>query len=213
MKHEEFIAKEGWPFIGFFLIITLGFYWVLNWWAALIPGILMLWSVYFFRNPRRSIPGAENELLSPADGKVMDVMTVTEDACLHREMLRVRIFLNIFNVHVNRVPVAGTIKLVKRAGTKYLAAFKDQAGALNVRNYLLMDTAFGEILVVQITGLIARRLVCWVQPGDRLARGERFGLIRFGSCTELYLEPGTEVLVREGDKVRGGETIIARIRN
>lgn len=213
MKHNEIIAKEGWPFIGFFLILTGGFYWAINVWVAAIFGILTLFTVYFFRNPRRSLPGAANELLSPADGRIMDIILVREESCLHREMLRVRIFLNIFNVHINRVPVAGTIKKIERAGTKYLAAFKEQAGALNVRNYLLMDTAYGEILIVQITGLIARRLVCWVQPGDVLSRGERFGLIRFGSCTEMYVEPGTEILVKEGDQVRGGETIIARIRN
>ncbi len=212
MKHNEPIAKEGWPFIGFFLILTVGFYWAVNVWAALFPLVLMLFTVWFFRNPERPMPGGDNEFLSPADGRVMDVITVQENEYLHREMLRVRIFLNIFNVHVNRAPVAGKVKEIKRAGGLYLVASRDEAGSVNVRNYVLMDSAFGELLIVQITGLIARRLVCWTQPGDMLSRGERFGLIRFGSCTELYISPDAEVLVKAGDKVRGGETIVARIR-
>lgn len=210
MSHSEPIAREGWPFIIFFGLLTLVLYLLaLN--AAAILGLLLTgFCLFFFRNPERKIPAEYGSVVAPADGRIMDIMTMTENEYLHTDSIRIRIFLNLFNVHVNRAPLPGRVEWVKKVPGIYLAAYKDEAGLLNARNYVGMDTFWGKILVVQITGLIARRLVCWTQPGDILETGQRFGLIRFGSCTEIYLPVGTEILVSPGQKVKGGESLIAR---
>ena len=122
-----------------------------------------------------------------------------------------RIFLSIFNVHINRNPIGGRVEWVQRFTGMYLPAYKDEAGKKNVRNYLGIVTNWGKVLVVQITGFVARRLVCWVREGDTLSTGQRFGLIRFGSCTEVYLPEEVTILVKAGQKVKGGETVIARL--
>ncbi len=210
MSHSEPIAREGWPFIIFFGLLTLVLY-LLTLNAAAILGLLLTgFCLFFFRNPERKIPGENGSVVAPADGRIMDIMTITENEYLHTDSIRIRIFLNLFNVHVNRAPLPGRVGWVKKVPGIYLAAYKDEAGLLNARNYVGMDTSWGKILVVQITGLIARRLVCWTQPGDILETGQRFGLIRFGSCTEIYLPVGTEILVSPGQKVKGGESLIAR---
>ncbi|MDD3364791.1 MAG: phosphatidylserine decarboxylase, partial [Syntrophomonas sp.] len=144
------------------------------------------------------------------DGRVMDIKTVVEENYVHAKTIRVRIFLSIFNVHINRSPIEGRVEWVNRVSGIYLPAYKDEVSDRNARNYVGIVTEWGKILVVQITGLIARRLVCWVQPGDTLKIGERFGLIRFGSCTEIYLPEDATILVQTGQKLKGGETVIAR---
>jgi phosphatidylserine decarboxylase len=210
VKHREIIALEGFPFILFFLILAIIsslFHWLI---AALILLILFLFCLFFFRNPERTIAQEDNLIISPADGRIMDVGVVSEDRFLNQDMIRVRIFLNLFNVHINRMPISAAIKRVEREGGIFLPANHDEAGKKNVRNYLLLNNKWGPVVVVQITGLVARRLVCWVKAGDTLARGERFGLIRFGSCTELYLPVNTNILVKPGDRVKGGETTIGQ---
>lgn len=210
MKHREIIAREGWGFIVFFAVLAM-IPWYFNlYWLALLFLLLAAFSLFFFRNPERNIPSGKGDVVAPADGKVMDICTVNEDYYVQGEAIRVRIFLNLFNVHVNRMPVKGEVKWVKQISGKYLPAYKEEVGAENERNYVGIECDKGKILVVQITGLIARRLVCWVAPGQVLERGERLGLIRFGSCTEVYLPPGTQIVVKAGDTVKGGESIIAK---
>lgn len=211
MSHSEPVAREGWPFILLFALVTWLLYVFVNDYAALLGLVLTLFSIFFFRNPERRIPGEQGSVVAPADGRVMDVVNVTETEYIQAEVVRVRIFLSLFNVHINRAPVNGRVEWVQKVPGRYLAAYRDEAGILNARNYVGLATQWGKILVVQVTGLVARRLVCWVQPGDTLAGGQRFGLIRFGSCTELYLPAGTEILVAPGQKVRGGESLIARL--
>jgi len=210
MKHQEIIAREGWIFIGFFAVLSGLLYYFFGMIGSLPAILLTVFSIFFFRNPPRTVPGERGMLVSPADGRVMDVVKVYEDNYLHGESVRVRIFLSIFNVHINRIPIRCSIDWVKRASGLYLPAYKDEAGTKNARNYIGFTTDWGKMLVVQVTGIVARRLVCWVEPGDVLETGERFGLIRFGSCTEIYLPPEAEIMVQEGQKVKGGETIIAR---
>lgn len=210
MKHDSFIAREGWVLIAIpaliAAIISLTPYY--KW--SVILWILTLFCVFFFRNPNR-VPASESDLVvAPADGKVMDVRRVKEDKYLQDEAIRIRIFLNLFNVHINRAPVAGRVEWTEKRGGLYIAANKPEASEKNACNYLGLVSEYGKILVVQITGLIARRVVCWVKPGEDLTLGERFGLIRFGSCTELYLPLSAEPLVKPGDKVKGGETVVAR---
>lgn len=211
MNHNEIVAREGWIFIIFFLVIGVILFYFWGYWAALPAVILALFCTYFFRNPKRNISEGNSIVSSPADGRIMDVEEVFEDRFMHDQAIRVRIFLSIFNVHVNRSPLDAEIKWVHRTGNQYLPAYKSDAGTLNVRNYLGLNANGQKVLVVQITGIVARRLVCWVKPGDQLQRGERFGLIRFGSCTELYLPTNAIIEVKAGDKVKGGETNIAKL--
>jgi len=211
MSHREPVAREGWPFILLFAFTAWLLYVFTNEIGLLLGILLTLFVTFFFRNPTRTAPGEWGHVVAPADGRVMDIINVSENEFMQSEAVRVRIFLSLFNVHINRTPVAGRVEWVKRVPGKYLAAYRDEAGTINARNYLGLNTEWGKILVVQVTGLVARRLVCWVKPGDYLQAGERFGLIRFGSCTELYLPLGTEVLVAPGQKVRGGESLIAKL--
>lgn len=208
--HNNIIAREGWPFIIFFALITFLLLWISWYKLAIAASILTIFCLYFFRNPERKINEDKDLVLAPADGRIMEINTVWEDQYLQAKTIQLRIFLNLFNVHVNRCPMAGTIEWVNRKGGLFLPAFKKEAGEKNARNYVGLLSEYGRILVVQITGLIARRIVCWVNPGDTLNAGERIGLIRFGSCTELYLPLEAEVLVVPGQKVKGGETIVAR---
>ncbi len=208
--HNSIIAREGWPFIIFFAIISTWLLWLSCYKFAIAMGVLTLFCLFFFRNPERSVKEDKDLVLAPADGKVMEINKVWEEQYLEAETIQLRIFLSLFNVHVNRSPMAGTVEWVNKKGGIFLPAFKKEAGNKNARNYVGLISEYGKVLVVQITGIIARRIVCWVNPGDAMGAGERFGLIRFGSCTELYLPLEAEILVVPGQKVKGGETIVAR---
>lgn len=211
MSHNEIIAREGWIFIIFFLLLSIPLYYYTSYAGAVPALILALFCVYFFRNPRRNITAENGFVVSPADGRIMDVERINEDQYMHVPAIRVRIFLSLFNVHINRCPIDGQVDLVQTVPGQFLPAYKTEAGAVNARNYVGLVTKWGKILVVQITGQVARRLVCWVKPGDNLMTGERFGLIRFGSCTEVYLPLEADIKVQAGDKVKGGSTVIARL--
>jgi phosphatidylserine decarboxylase len=185
--------------------------------AASAPALLALFTLWFFRDPERAIPPGDEVIVSPADGTVADIEEVDEPEYLGGKALRVGIFLSVFNVHVNRTPLAGTVAMVKYRPGKYLAAFNDKASTDNEANSVGLETTFKNgdgtplrVLVKQIAGLIARRIVCACSESQQLQRGERFGMIKFGSRTELYLPTGTvsDLRVKVGDKVRGGATVI-----
>ncbi len=204
------ISRDGWLYL--FVLLFLMFVSYMLWpWLILIPGILFVFVLYFFRNPERSIPSDELTLVSPADGVVMDVERVYEDKFFQGESIRIRIFLSVFNVHVNRAPMAGKVVFRAYRPGKMLPAFKSHASELNEKNYIGIENQYLRILVTQVTGFIARRIVCWVKEGDEVSRGERFGLIKFGSCTELFLPPDVKVSVTQGDKVVGGQSILGRV--
>lgn len=213
MKHRELVAYEGWIFVGMTGALAAVSFWQSLLITAAILSMLTFFCVYFFRNPERSVADTDGISVSPADGKVMDITLVEEPLFIQGEAIRVRIFLSLFNVHINRTPMAGEIIWVQQVSGKFLPAFKDEAGLKNQRNYVGMETDEGKVLVVQVTGLVARRLICWVKVGQVVVRGERFGLIRFGSCTELYLPVHSDVVVKSGDRVRGGESIIAKFNS
>ena len=178
--------------------------------AALVLLGLAGFVVAFFRNPERAIPGDERTVVAPADGRVVAVGEIEEDD--GGKALRIGIFLSVFNVHVNRMPLAGRVVAVERAGTRFLAAFDKRAESANVRCSLSLRSAAGQrFRVVQITGLIARRIVCHPQVGEWVARGERYGLIRFGSRTDVVLPAGAVARVAPGQRVRGGSTILAEM--
>ncbi|OLN33714.1 phosphatidylserine decarboxylase family protein [Desulfosporosinus metallidurans] len=204
------ISRDGWLYLVILAVLMVLAYWVWPW-LVILPGILFLFVLFFFRNPNRAIPSDELSLVSPADGVVMDVERVFEDQFLNGESIRVRIFLSLFNVHVNRSPMAGEVVFRAYRPGQMIPAFKSHASELNEKNYVGIQNQHLQILVTQVTGFIARRIVCWVNKGDKLTKGKRFGLIKFGSCTEIFVPTDVEIMVSPGDKVRGGVSIIGRV--
>ncbi|MHB1404104.1 MAG: phosphatidylserine decarboxylase family protein [Desulfitobacteriaceae bacterium] len=205
------IARDSWPYLTVLAVLS-GITYLIWPWLALGPVVLFLFVVYFFRNPERRIPADETVLVSPADGVVMDIERVLEDRFLEGESIRIRIFLSIFNVHINRVPMSGTVVYRDYRPGQMLPAFKSHASEVNEKNFVGIENSQLRILVTQVTGFVARRIVCWVKTGDQVERGERFGLIKFGSCTELFLPPHVEVAVKPGEKVVGGVTVMGLVK-
>ena len=207
-QHQP-IAVEGYPFIALFAFITVVFA-LLGWTViTLLFLVLTLFSVYFFRNPDRTVPLEKGAVVSPADGKVVFVGTVEEKRLLNCEMIKVSIFMSVFNVHVNRVPCSG--KVIDQFYNKgqFVNAALDKASLENEQAGMLLECDNGKpLLVVQIAGLIARRIVTYPVIGDVLERGQRFGLIRFGSRLDVYLPTDCKVEVELGDRCVAGETII-----
>lgn len=205
------IAREGYPLLLAAAVVAI-LAWVLGW--PVVGGILLLLTLAiaaFFRDPERVIPAGEGLLVSPADGRVVSIGEVSGDPLFGDAVTRVSIFLSPLDVHINRVPVAGTIEEIRYQSGKFLAAYKDDASRMNEQSALkIMDQKGRTLGVVQIAGFLARRIVCRVKRGDVLERGARFGLIMFGSRTDTYLPKGCNVEVREGDRVKGGETILGR---
>ncbi|MBN2283202.1 MAG: phosphatidylserine decarboxylase family protein [Deltaproteobacteria bacterium] len=176
-------------------------------WGALALFVLMFFVLWFFRNPERSTTTDEKTVLSPADGKVIKIEEVREQDLITGDFVKISIFMNVFNVHVNRLPCSGEVTAIHYRKGKFLSANLDKASELNERNSILIKTDEGkDVLTIQIAGIVARRIVCWIGEGMKAARGERFGLIRFGSRLEVFLPAGSKVLVRVGDRVRSGET-------
>ena len=205
------ISRDGWVYLVILAALAVLAYFIWPW-LVILPLILFLFVAFFFRNPERAIPEDELTLVSPADGVVMDVETVFEDRFFQGECTRIRIFLSLFNVHVNRAPMAGEVVFRAYRPGQMLPAFKSHASELNEKNFVGIKNQHLQILVTQVTGFVARRIVCWVKKGDSVARGERFGLIKFGSCTELFVPSQVEILVGSGNKVRGGVDVLGRVK-
>lgn len=211
LKPQIPIAKEGYPFIGYVVFLTLVF--ALLGYTALTLLLLVIstFVLMFFRDPERLIPDDEKTILSPADGKIIVSEIVKDERFSETEVLKLSIFMNVFNVHVNRLPVSGNVEKIQYVPGKFLSADNDKAHLKNEYCAVTMTTEEGRTLtVVQIAGLIARRIVCWLEPGDVVQRGRRFGLIRFGSRLDVYLPPDAKIAVRMGQKVKAGETVLAR---
>jgi phosphatidylserine decarboxylase len=182
-------------------------------WPAAACLLLGLGNLAFFRNPRRQVPEGEHRVVSPADGRVVEIARVEDPDGFVGSAWRIAIFLSIFNVHVNRVPLSGKVRAVRRRGAKFLAAFHRDASERNVQSRLDLEAPDGtRAAVVQITGLIARRIVSYPAEGDLLERGEPYGLICYGSRVELYLPERAEITVERGARVRGGRSVLAELR-
>jgi phosphatidylserine decarboxylase len=203
------IAREGWPFllIAFAIAVALSFTgW---WWLAAIGWLAVLFVLQFFRDPPRAVPTDAGAVLSPADGKIVRVEQA-RDPYLDRQAVKVSVFMNVFNVHSNRSPVDGVVQGVWYHEGSFLNAALDKASTDNERNAVHLKMADGtDVTCVQVAGLIARRILCYVQVGDRLARGQRYGFIRFGSRVDVYLPPTAKPRVAIGDKVHATTTILA----
>ena len=205
------IAREGWPFVAVVLAVALVLTYTGPWPIAALAWILLLFIVQFFRDPARTIPGDPDAVLSPADGKVVRVEQA-RDPYLQRDALKISVFMNVFNVHSNRSPVDGTVVAAWYHAGSFLNAALDKASLDNERNALHVRCATGrDVTCVQVAGLIARRILCYVKAGDTLTRGQRFGFIRFGSRVDVYLPPDARPKVGVGDAVFATETIIAEL--
>jgi len=190
------------------ILILLSLYFNVTWLSVFFLA-LTLFVLWFFRNPARTAPEDEKAIVSPADGRVIKIEEVEGQEMLRERVQKVSIFMNIFNVHVNRAPCAGVVKEIVYRNGRFFSANLDKASALNERNSVLIETAHGErILTIQIAGIIARRIVCWVTEGMGIEKGERFGLIKFGSRLEVFMPLESTIHVKVGDKVRAGETTI-----
>jgi phosphatidylserine decarboxylase len=209
------INREGFPFIGGFALASLILFWI---WTPLgwIGTVLTVWCIYFFRDPVRVTPVREGVLVAPADGlvsKVISAIPPKELGLSDRPLPRVSIFMSVFNCHVNRSPMSGRIeKIVYKSGA-FISADLDKASEDNERNSFVISDGSARIGVIQIAGLVARRIVCFKRQGASVAVGERIGMIRFGSRVDVYLPEGTRPLVAEGQTALAGETVIAELRS
>jgi phosphatidylserine decarboxylase len=205
------IAREGWPFVAGSLAAAL----LVSWWAGAAWSaplwLVAAFVIQFFRDPPRAVPAQANAVLSPADGRIVKVADA-RDPYTARDALLVSVFMNVFNVHSNRSPVDATVLRVEYSAGKFINADLDKASTENERNALVLQLDSGErITVVQVAGLIARRILCYVKAGDRLARGQRYGFIRFGSRVDVYLPRSARPRVAVGDKVYATTTILAEL--
>ncbi len=206
------VAREGIPFILAGMFSTLIFA-VLGWGIVSILFLaLTLLIGHFFRDPERVSSAGESDIISPADGRVISVKSVPSVRFLDKPALKISIFMSVFDVHVNRVPVTGSIEGLHYKKGRYMAANVDQASEDNEQNWLWIKSGSGlDVVITQVAGLIARRIVCWPKIGDRVVQAERFGMIRFGSRMDVYVPENSEVLVFQGKHVYAGETVLCRL--
>jgi phosphatidylserine decarboxylase len=210
MYPHPLIAKEGWPYLAVLGVLTLvvhslgGFTWSWPLW------ILFFFVLQFFRDPQRIAPLGRDLVLSPADGRIV-VVEVTQDPYAKREALKISVFMNVFNVHSNRSAVNGLVKEIQYFPGKFVNADLDKASLENERNAMVIDANGQTVTLVQVAGLIARRILCYVHVGDRLKAGERYGFIRFGSRVDVYLPLTAVPMVSVGDRVYATNTALARL--
>lgn len=209
LKERQRIVSEGYPFIaiaGVVLVASL----FLELWFFIPSALLVLFVTLFFRNPKRTVPEGNRVVIAPADGKILSIEPVDEGRFLRSRAIRVGIFMSPLNVHVNRMPVTGTVELVSYHKGHFRAAFKGKASTDNEHNVIVLTGEGGRrVLFVQIAGFLARRIVCYAQVGERWAAGDIFGMIRFGSRVDVYLPTDCRVKVATGMIVKAGETILA----
>ena len=205
------VAREGWLFIAISVAVALALS-LAGWWLAALPvWLIAIFIVQFFRDPPRAVPSQPNAILSPADGRIV-VVEKSRDPYLDRDALKISVFMNVFNVHSNRSPVDGTVRNKWYHAGSFFNAAMDKASLENERNALHIATANGvDVTCVQVAGLIARRILCYVGTGDTLARGQRYGFIRFGSRVDIYLPSTARPRVAVGDMAKATSTIIAEI--
>lgn len=205
------LAREGWPFIAAALALAV-IVWAVAGFAWSIPvWLIAIFVIQFFRDPPRPVPTQPNAVLSPADGRIVKVEKV-RDPMTERDTLLISVFMNVFNVHSNRSPVDGTVERIQYSAGKFVNADLDKASSENERNAMVVRLASGErIAVVQVAGLIARRILCYAKVGQRLARGERYGFIRFGSRVDVYLPLAARPKVAVGDVVHATTTVLAEL--
>ena len=206
------VASEGWPFIVPLAIVTALLF-AFGWRnTGVVMLVLTLFVLFFFRDPERQVAEGKGVVVSPADGKVIVIKDIYEPTYLKQDVKQISIFLSVFNVHVNRAPVEGTVELVKYNPGKFHVASVDKASLDNEQTAMVIANGKDKVLVKQIAGLIARRIVCYAKAGDSIKRGERYGLIRFGSRTDIFLPKDAEIKVKLGDRVKGARDVIGVLK-
>ncbi len=206
------VAAEGWPFIIPLAVVTALLF-ALGWKnTGYVVLVLTLFVLFFFRDPERSVPEGKGVVVSPADGRVIVIKDVFEPTYLKQDVKQVSIFLSVFNVHVNRAPLEGTVETVKYNPGKFHVASVDKASLDNEQTAMVIANGRNKILVKQIAGLIARRILCYAKPGDTVKTGERYGLIRFGSRVDIFLPRDADLKVKLGDRIKGARDIIAVVK-
>ena len=211
-RPRALIVREGWPFILLGAGLTLTAALLLAPGVAAVLLVLTAFTAWFFRNPEREIPPGDKVLVAPADGRVVAAGEAEDPRYGAGPALRVGIFMNVFDVHVNRIPYPGRVVDIQYRPGRFLSANRDKASRENEQNAVLLESPEGHrIMVVQIAGLVARRIACWVRKGEMLDRGQRFGLIRFGSRVDVYLPREARLRVRTGQRVRAGETVLGEM--
>lgn len=204
------IAREGWPFLAGIVLLSI----IVTFWsgAASIPlWLISLFVLQFFRDPPRTAPDGDLNVLSPADGRIVAVEEVT-DTYAQRDAIKISVFMNVFNVHSNRSPVAGEVITVNYFPGSFVNASLDKASLENERNATVLRTPHGHVVTaVQVAGLVAKRILCYTKPGEKLYAGQRYGFIRFGSRVDVYLPPGSRPRVAIGDKVQATSTVLAEL--
>lgn len=206
------IAPEGWPFIIGSTVLTVAVILIGRNWTVVFPIVLLLFMLFFFRDPEREIPAGDDLIVSPADGRVIVVKEVFEPSHLKARAKQISIFMSPFNVHVNRSPLNGKVVDVISKKGRFKAAYKDEAASSNENTVMLLETEHGKVMVRQVAGFVARRIVCRVSKGDELLRGQRYGIIKFSSRVDVFLPIDVEVAVSLDDHIKAGESIIARIK-
>nr|HDN00997.1 phosphatidylserine decarboxylase family protein [Deltaproteobacteria bacterium] len=211
LSHRIPVAEEGVPFIGIAVLAAV-ICAILEWPVpAVVFFVISAFILFFFRDPERVIPSGLGLVVSPADGRVIDIAEDNRGSLNGKDVRRISIFMNIFNVHVNRAPITGEVQQISYRSGAFWPADRKRALLENERNAVLIRGEDGvELTVVQVAGIIARRIVCWVEVGDRVKIGERFGLIRFGSRLDVYVPKDFSVLVKKGDRTAAGQTILAK---
>ena len=205
------VVREGYVFILAALVLGTILGLAVHPYLAVPFVVIAFYYAYIFRNPKRKIPADPLAIVSPADGTVQEVVSLEDDDFLKQRCKKVVIFLSVFDVHVNRSPIEGEIKIQKYVCGRFKPAYKDSVGFENERHMIGIENPRLRVTVTQIAGILARRIVSWVTLDDVLEKGELYGLIRFGSCTELVVPAEVEIFVKKGDKVVGGETVIGRL--
>ena len=205
------IVSEGYKFIGAALVLAVIFGYFAHPYAALPFVVLACYFAYFFRSPARTIAENEHHILSPADGTVTEISSVGVDDFVGEPCNKIVIFMSVFNVHVNRSPINGEIKLQKYYCGRFRPAYKDEVGFENEHHLIGIDRGDLRITVKQIAGILARRIVSWVTLDDHMKQGDIYGMIRFGSCLEIVMPERAQIRVREGEKVQGGKTVLGRL--
>ncbi len=206
------VASEGWPFIIPLAIVT-GLLFAFGWKStAIISLVLTLFVLFFFRDPERPVPSGKGVVVSPADGRVIVIKDIFEPTYLKQDVKQISIFLSVFNVHVNRSPIGGPVETVKYNPGKFHVASVDKASLDNEQTSMVITDGVNKVLVKQIAGLIARRIVCYAKSGDKIDIGERYGLIRFGSRVDIFLPKDVDLKVKVGDRIKGARDIIAVLK-
>ncbi len=207
------VAREGYLLIIVLALIALFLTLAGMVYSAIFSLAISLFMIYFFRNPEREIPEDERAVVAPADGKVIRIEKVREENYLKAEAIKVSIFMSVFNVHINRIPFSARVVEVGYHAGRFFVASLDKASISNERQSILLETGENKrLLLNQIAGVVARRIICHARKGDYFKKGQRFGMIRFGSRVELFLPLETELIVKEGDRVKGGQSIVGYLR-